>query len=146
MKKEDNTILPTKEEIRILKQKSSPIKVCMNNEQVFINPDKKCVAVKKDAVLQYNLPQRVFGWDLWNLGNQTGIAKCSDEDQYSEKKGYIIAEARAENECYKKAIKALNDIEKESAKLADAAKAKADLLKIYINRNESFIKTVGDED
>lgn len=125
------------------KQVAGLINVSFAEKQAFCNEKKKTVAVE---TLAYVMPKvdRLKHIDICNgeIIRTVGIAKCSEEDSFNEKRGYLIASSRSENEAYNEAIKTLKEIQAEAETLANAAKYRIEILKDCIEHNKQFINDV----
>ena len=119
------------------------INVSFFEKQAFCNEKKNTVAVE---TLAYVMPKTdsLKHIDVYNgeIIRTVGIAKCSEEDSFNEKRGYLIASSRSENEAYNEAIKTLKEIQAEAETLTNAAKYRIEILKDCIEHNKQFINDV----
>lgn len=125
------------------KQTAGLINVSFDGKCVFENEEKGTVTVETTAYVHPKTDQfKHIGICVDDVIRTKGQAKCSSNDNFSQKKGYLIASSRSENEAYYEAIKTLEEICYEADQVAKAAKYRIQLLKECAEHNKNFINDV----
>ena len=129
-----------------LKERAGIINLRFYGKRVFTNKKKNVVTVETAGGIYPRLKgfkhiRVICDPDITSIG----VAKCSENDNFNDKAGYLIASSRAENNTYLDAINYLKSVEKEALAVADAAKSRIELLRGCISHNKEFINNVAHE-
>lgn len=125
------------------------VKLVFMGKKTYHKEGSKNVVCKLSCYLDFDIP---YYWKtvLTNardtMFSVTGVATCSDEDQFDIKKGKIIAQVKAENAAYRTAEHMIETIQEQLYNFGNALKDPLTNLKNYQDHNNNFIeKVINDE-
>ncbi len=124
-------------------------KLVFLSKETYHKEGSKNVVCKLSCYLNFDIPyywQTVLTNSYNNSFTVTGIATCSDEDEFDIKKGKIIAQVKAENAAYRTAEHMIETIQEQLYNFGNALTDPLINLKNYQEHNKNFIeKVINDE-
>lgn len=130
-----------------MKELASSVNVIFGEQKNKVNVKNKTIA----TIVPFSIDEGRMRRDILSQmngfldGKAVGVAKCSPEEKFDEKRGSLIAGARANNKAYRIAIRHLLNVRASLLKAADSVSARIELLNEYIDHNDKFIDGIIEE-